>query len=47
MILGYSLIAAPETFKEWKVMITSVEQKYKSTEGQNNYKTGTGITYGG
>jgi len=29
------------------VAITSVRQRYKSTEGQNNYKTGTGITYKG
>jgi len=33
MILGYSPIAAPETLKEWKVVITSVEQGYESTEG--------------
>ena len=33
MILGYPPIAAPETLKEWKVAITLVGQKYKSTEG--------------
>ena len=33
MILGYPPIAAPETLKEWKVAITSVGQKYESTEG--------------
>ena len=31
-ILGYPPIAAPETLKEWKVAITSVEKGYKSTE---------------
>ena len=45
-ILGYSPIAALETLKEWKVVITSVRQKYKSTEGQNDYKISTGVTYG-
>ena len=33
MILGYLPIAMPETLKEWKVVITSVGQGYKSTEG--------------
>ena len=46
-ILGYSPIAMPETLKEWKVVIISVGQEYKSTEGRHNYKTGTGTTYGG
>ena len=46
-ILGYSLIAMPETLKEWKVAIMSVEQGYESMEGQHNYKTSTGTTYGG
>ena len=32
-ILGYPLIAMPETLKEWKVVITSVGQGYESTEG--------------
>ena len=32
-ILGYPLIAMPETLKEWKVAITSVGQGYESTEG--------------
>jgi len=31
-ILGYPPIAALETLKEWKMVITSVEQGYKSTE---------------
>jgi len=47
MILGYLPIAAPETLKEWKVAITSVGQGYESTEEWNNYKTETGMTYGG
>jgi len=46
-ILGYLLIAMPKTLKEWKVAITSVGQGYESTEGQHNYKTNTGTTYGG
>jgi len=45
--LGYLLIAAPETFKEWKVVIMSVGQGYESTEGQHDYKTNIEITYGG
>ena len=32
-ILEYPPIAMPETFKEWKVAITSVGQGYESTEG--------------
>jgi len=32
-VLGYPLIAMPETLKEWKVAITSVGQEYESTEG--------------
>ena len=47
MILSYLLIAAPETLKEWKVVITSVEQGYESTEGCHDYKTSTGIAYRG
>jgi len=46
-ILGYLPIAMPETLKEWKVAITSVGQGYESTEGCQDYKTGTGTTYGG
>jgi len=45
--LGYLPIAAPETLKEWKVAITLVGQRYKSMEERNDYKTSTGITYGG
>ena len=47
MILRYPLMAMPETLKEWKVVITSVGQGYKSTEGHHDYKTSTGTTYGG
>ena len=32
MILGYLLIEMLETLKEWKMVITSVEQEYNSTE---------------
>ena len=46
-ILGYPPIAMPETLKEWKVAIISVGQGYESTEGQQDYKTATGTTYGG
>jgi len=31
-ILGYQLMAAPDTLKEWKVAITAVEQEYESRE---------------
>ena len=33
IILEYPPMAAPETLKEWKVAITSVEQGYKSMKG--------------
>ena len=46
-ILGYPPIAMPKTLKEWKVAITSVGQGYESTEGRQDYKTATGMTYGG
>ena len=46
-ILDYPPIAMPETLKEWKVAITSVEQGYESTEGWHDYKTNTRITYEG
>ena len=45
--MGYPPIAMPETLKEWKVAITSVGQGYESTEERHDYKTSTGITYGG
>jgi len=47
MILGYPPIAALETLKEWKMAITSVGQGYESTEGQQDYKTSTEMTYRG
>ena len=46
-ILGYLLMAAPDTLKEWKVVITSVGQEYEFIESQNDYKTETGTTFGG
>jgi len=46
-ILGYLPIAALEMLKKWKVAITSVSQGYESMKGRNDYKTSTGITYGG
>ena len=46
-ILGYQLIAMPDTLKEWKVAITSVGQGYESIEKRHDYKTGTGMTYRG
>ena len=36
-----------ESFKEWKMAITSVKQGYESTEEHYNYKTSTGVMYGG
>jgi len=45
-ILGYLPIAMLESLKEWKVVIMSVRQGYKSTEECHNYKTSTGTTYG-
>jgi len=33
MILEYPPIATLETLKEWKMVITSVEQEYESIEG--------------
>ena len=46
-ILGYLPIAMLESLKEWKVAITLVGQRYESTEGHHDYKTGTRMTYGG
>ena len=47
MILGYLPIAMPEILKKWKVSIILIEQEYKSTEEQHNYKTSIGTTYRG
>jgi len=38
-ILGYLLIAMPDTLKEWKVAIISVGQGYEFTEECHDYKT--------
>ena len=37
----------PKILKEWKVVITSVEQGYEFTEGRHDYKTSTRTTYRG
>jgi len=34
-----------ESLKEWKVVITSVGQRYESIEGHHDYKTSTGTIY--
>ena len=47
MILGYPPIAMLESLKKQKIIITSVRQGYKSTEGHHDYKMSTGVTYGG
>jgi len=47
MILGYPLIVASKTLKEWKVAITSVGQGYESIKEQQDYKTGLETTYRG
>ena len=47
MMLGYPPMITLETLKKWKVAITSVEQEYKSTESQKDYRIGTGTTYRG
>ena len=47
IILGYPSITAPEILKEWKVTITLVKQRHKSTESRHNYRTGIEITYRG
>jgi len=46
-ILGYPPIIAPDILKNWKVAITLVGQRYKSMEGQHDYKTGTRTIYEG
>jgi len=45
-ILGYLPIAAPESLKEWKIVIISVEQGYEFIEDKQDYKTELRITYG-
>jgi len=46
-ILGYPPMTAPDTLKEWKVAITTVRQRYESTESRHDYKTSTGTIFGG
>ena len=46
-ILGYLPMAALDTLKEWKVTITSVEQRYESIESRHDYKTNTKTMFGG
>ena len=45
-ILEYLLMTVPGSLKEQKVAITSVRQRYESTESQHGYKTGTETTFG-
>ena len=45
IILEYLFIVVLEILKEWKVAITLVGQGYKSTEEQQDYKTGIGMIY--
>ena len=40
-------MAAPETLKEWNVVITSVRQGYEFTKQQQDYRTVLEIMYGG
>jgi len=47
IILGYLPIAAPELLKEWKVVIISVRQGYRSTERCHDYWIGIETTYRG
>ena len=44
-ILEYPPIVAPETLKEWKMVITLVEQEYEFIEGRQDYKIGTEMIY--
>ena len=46
-ILGYPLMAAPDTLKEWKVVIILVGQGYEFTESWYDYKTSTRTMFGG
>ena len=47
IILDYPLMAVPETLKEYKMAITSVEQRYKLTESWQDYQTGIETIYRG
>jgi len=46
-ILGYLLMTAPETLKEWKIAITSVGQGYEFMESRHDYKMETRTMFGG
>jgi hypothetical protein len=46
-ILGYPPASIPTNYNGWKKAILSVGQGYESTEIRNDYRTGTGITFGG
>ena len=46
-ILEYLLIVAPDTLKEYKIVITLVRQRCESTESQHDYKMSMGTTFGG
>ena len=44
-VIDNKIIAVSEMLKEWKVTITSVSQEYKSTEGKQDYRMETEMTY--
>jgi len=46
-IIAYPLTQALKSLEQWKVVITAVEQGYKWANICYNYRTGSGITYGG
>jgi len=46
-IITYSPTQAPKSLEQWKVAITVVRQGYKWTNICYDYRTGSGITYGG
>jgi len=46
-IMAYPPTQAPKNIEQWKVAITAVGQGYKWTNIHYDYKTGSGITYGG
>jgi len=46
-ILKYSPMVALETLREWKIVIISVDQGYKFTKSQYDYKTSIEMTYRG
>ena len=46
-ILAYPPKEAPQTLEQWKVAITAVGQGYEWISIRYDYRTGSGITYGG